>query len=262
MLSPTKTLTTFAAAASLSVAPMLAHAGNDAKFVPVEIAEDSWEFSVSPYLWAAGLNGFVGANNLVAEVDVPFEDIWDTLDFAMFLAGDARKGNWVILTDLQYVKNSAGEDFTNGDVSASIDVGTEQFKAELAVGYVLYETEQHFLQAHAGALYTYVNTEVDFSGPGPLQDVDSSEGWVDPVVGLKYSYQFTPKWSLGALGEVGGFGVNSDELWQVMGLLGYDINEKWKLLGGYRIQSVDYEDDGFLFDTDTEGLVIGATYTF
>ena len=45
--------------------------------------------------------------------------------------------------------------------------------------------------------------------------------------------------------------------------LGTDIiNDKWKLMGGYRIQSVDYSKDDFLFDVDTSGFLLGATYRF
>lgn len=255
---------------SLMFGATLAHvqAGDEASYEGAKASsvivekEDSWEFSLSPYLWAAGINGNIGAKGIVTQADVPFSKVWETLDFAGFLAGEARKGNWAIIGDLQYVKNSLSNEFTKGNGGAAANLMAEQFKFALAAGYIIHETERHFLRAHAGLMYSYVNSEVNFTGPGPLNDVKASKSWVDPLVGLKYRYQFTPAWSLGFLGEVGGFGISSDELWQLMGLVGYDINDKWKLMGGYRIQSVDYSKDDFLFDVDTSGFLLGATYRF
>lgn len=254
--------------ALLGAAMSVAHAGSDVAYdgakgssVVVE-QSDSWEFSISPYLWAAGINGNIGARGIVSQADVPFSKVLETLDFAGFLAGEARKGNWAIIGDLQYVKNSLSNEFTRLSGGASANLMVEQFKFALAAGYVLHESEQHFLRAHAGLQYSYVNSEINFTGPGPLNDVKASKSWVDPLVGLKYRYQFTPAWSLGFLGEVGGFGISSDELWQLMGLVGYDINERWKIMGGYRIQSIDYTKNDYLFDVDTSGFLLGATYRF
>ncbi len=235
----------------------------DSKHVSVAVEpEDKWQFTVAPYLWAAGINGKIGINGFVSEADVPFSKVFKSLDFAGFLAGEARKGNWIVLGDFQYVKNSLSNDLTHGGLGASVDLLSEQVKVAMALGYVLYEDEAHFLRAHVGAQYSYVNSEVTFNGPGPLGGLKSSKGWVDPFIGMKYDYRFHPKWSLGFLGDVGGFGVSSDELWQLMGIVAYDLNPKWKLLAGYRIQSIDYSEGGFLFDVDTEGFLLGAKYQF
>ena len=57
-------------------------------------ADDGWEFTLSPYAWAAGLNGSVGIGNVVSEVDLSFGDILENLDIGAMLHFEARKGRW------------------------------------------------------------------------------------------------------------------------------------------------------------------------
>jgi opacity protein-like surface antigen len=50
--------------------------------------------------------------------------------------------------------------------------------------------------------------------------------------------------------------------WQALGKVNYHINECWDVAVGYRYQYVDYEKDGFVFDSSTQGAVIGVSYNF
>jgi hypothetical protein len=71
-----------------------------------------------------------------------------------------------------------------------------------------------------------------------------------------------PKLQLIALGDIGGGGANSD--YQVAGALGYELNKKWTLSAGYRYMAVNYRPNthlGFVNDTATSGILIGATWT-
>ena len=62
--------------------------------------------------------------------------------------------------------------------------------------------------------------------------------------------------------EVGGFGVGSDLMWEVEGVLGINLTHCIFTEVGYRALSVDYENDGLLFDTITHGpqITIGITF--
>jgi hypothetical protein len=42
----------------------------------------------------------------------------------------------------------------------------------------------------------------------------------------------------------------------------YHINNRWSLGGGYRILTNDYEQDGFKWDVDYEGVSFILGYTF
>jgi hypothetical protein len=46
------------------------------------------------------------------------------------------------------------------------------------------------------------------------------------------------------------------------GSLGYEFNDLFSATIGYRHLAVDYEDDGFIYDVDYSGIIIGATFQF
>src|SRR5215510_11176711 len=73
---------------------------------PQSSPSDSWEFSVTPYLFLARLNGTVGVVGQTAEVNASFRDIFRSLDFAAMGTFEARKGNYVVLVDGMYISLS------------------------------------------------------------------------------------------------------------------------------------------------------------
>lgn len=222
-------------------------------------SEDTWQHNISPYAWLAGLEGQVGFNGLPPQdIDLPFDTIWDNLDFAGFLSVNGHKGNWGYFIDAQYLKLEA----TDNGPRESGDLSLEQLKLTAGILYRVWHNEQTSLSLYGTLQYFYVDTQLDLEGPMGTRKFSHSENWVDPVVGFHMRHDFNEKWFCKFLGEVGGFGVSSDLSWQAMALFGYNINECWSLAGGYRHQYVDYEDDGFVYDTDTSGPMLGLTYKF
>ena len=236
------------------------YAGDDftAKSTPIEIVDDSgWEFKVSPYLWLSGIDGTVGLGGLPpVAVDADFSDIWNNLDFAGFISFEANKGKWKTFTDFQYVKLGSK---ATGPLGGSLELDVEQVRLELGLGYEVYSGENTQVTTYVAAMYNYVSNELSLAG----NSVDTaSQGWVDPAIGVKITHQFSEKWSGKVTGEYGGFGIESDETWQALAMLGYQLNPKWSLIGGYRYQSIDYNKNDFLYDTNTSGPFLGASYKF
>ncbi len=58
---------------------------------------DEWQFTVTPYLWAAGVGGQTSGG---AEIEVPFSDVVDNLKWGFLGAVGARKGKWSVLGDV------------------------------------------------------------------------------------------------------------------------------------------------------------------
>jgi hypothetical protein len=65
---------------------------------------------------------------------------------------------------------------------------------------------------------------------------------------------------LHVLAAADGGGGGSKDTWQALGSVGYDLSTKWILGLAYRVLSVNYDRDNFLFDTRLKGFVVGATY--
>lgn len=110
---------------------------------------DRWTFSLQPYFWAPSIEGELrygppppGGSS--ANVKLSEEDFLETINFAFLLQGEARKGRWLIGTDLMYLdlgsRNSEvrSVDFNPG--SGPINVTTTQLNAgtETAIDAVVW----------------------------------------------------------------------------------------------------------------------------
>jgi opacity protein-like surface antigen len=231
--------------------------------------QEGWEFSLSPYFLMASLTGDVGINGVQQAVDASFDDLKDQLDAGAAGYFEARKGKWAIGVDALWIKLSGDGNIapTPGTPLGGIDadLSIEEVRAKAALYYRFCETDSSSWDVYAGVTYNYVDVDLEasISGPGPGVSAGEriTEGWFDPVVGLRFVHEFNDKWFMRALGEVGG-GAESDFNWEAMALLGYHINQNWDVGLAYRGIGIDYEEDGFLYDVTLHGPMIGFSYNW
>ena len=95
-------------------------------------------------------------------------------------------------------------------------------------------------------------------------DVDGDGDFVTPFVGARTVLQFTPRWSMTALGDVG-----SDFAWQAAGLVGYNFglfaDDDAKFMVGYRALYQDYSGDSdgaFSWDVTLHGPMTAFSLRF
>ena len=224
-----------------------------------------WSFNLAPYVWAAGLKGTVAAVPGLPsiKVDAGFRDILENLDIAAMVFGELRYQRFSAYADIVYTKITVDAEtpaqilFDNIETESSIFIGT------FGGAYRLFDEQNGFFDLLAGARLWSVKTQLDFDG-GVLnsQDFDDDQTWVDPVIGVKARFDIGAGFFLNALCHVGGFGVASDLTWDAFGGFGYQFNETISAIAGYRHLEVDYHHDGFVFDVELSGPVIGATFRF
>jgi len=94
------------------------------------------------------------------------------------------------------------------------------------------------------------------------QTISRDDGWFDPYVGLHTRYNFNKTFYTAVRGEVGGFGVGADLMWQVEGVLGINLTRNIFTEIGYRALAADFENDSFTFDTVLHGPQITTGVTF
>jgi hypothetical protein len=230
---------------------------------PTETHSDWW-LSVTPYGWITATDGDMGVAGRVAPVDISFKDTLENLELAFMLSVEGGIGRWAFGFDGIYGAFSDNASLPPAAApysSATIDF--DQFLSRVHAGYQVVSTETATLTAFAGVRYSYLSTEIGFSGPGaPDLDLDGSKSWIDPVIGLNGSWEINDRWHLRGGGDIGGFGVSSDLIWQINAAIGYRIRENLSVLAGYRGFGVDYSSGGFLMDTVAHGPVIGLSYRF
>ena len=251
-------------AAVVACSCMVAPAGADDKKSAPGLPDD-WSFSISPYAWGAGLKGSVSPipQAPTVEVDESFSDIVDHVDIGGMLTAELRYQRFAAYMDLIYTSISADEETPFGLLFTDADLENDVFIGTFGGAYRAIDTEHASLDLLAGLRAWSVDTRFKLHGGLlPDQEFEHNENWVDPVIGLHGQYQFDSGIFIRALSQVGGFGVGSDLTWDVFGGLGYQFNDSISATAGYRHLEVDYENNGFVFDVELSGPVIGMTITF
>ena len=227
-------------------------------------ATDGWQFAFTPYLFASGVSGTVGANGRQLEVDANFGNVWENLDIGLMGTFEARKGRLVMFTDLMWTKLSAERD-TAGPFYSTAKLGINIFIFDPEFGYRLVDSEKgHSLDVLAGVRIWSVENNINVTtGILPGFDTSARKTWAAPVVGLKGNVNLSRRFFLGGKFDIGGAGIGADLTTQLFGGAGFRITKNIALVGGYRWLQVDYDDDeGFIFDTQMSGLLFGAKFSF
>jgi opacity protein-like surface antigen len=228
------------------------------------------EFSVVTYLWGSEVQGTLGSDSTSTDVDASFSDIVEQLNLGVMVAAGARWGRFVTLFDGMWMELEGEAE--RGTVQAGqitlgpgeVDAQLHQGTADLKLGYrILEPTAERPISVDllAGARYWHVRNEIDIDlSLLPDRSFDDSTDWVDGVVGARLAFGLARGWQLVVMGDVGGWDIGSAShtTWQLMGLLGFDLSEKWGVRVGYRALSVERD----LADLEFRGPIIGALYRF
>jgi opacity protein-like surface antigen len=222
--------------------------------ISAQAQDGSWSCKLTPYLWTMGIDGDIGVRNAMIPVDVKFTDAVKDLDVGGMLAMEARNGDWGILLDGSYLNLSDDADTAIGTFRAEL----EQWIVQGAAIYRIQQNENITLDLGAGV--RYVDIDVDVNVPSERADLDASEGWVDPILVARLRMQFAEKCFGMLVGDIGGFGVESDLTWELTAATGYSLSETISLLLGYRYLDYDYEKDDFTYDVATSGIMLGVSF--
>jgi hypothetical protein len=227
-------------------------------------SQSPWSFGVTSYLWLAGLSGDVGAQGQVADIDVSFGEIFDSLDWLpppVMVAGEIRYGRFAVLSDFIYL-GLEGDGASPGPLPLSAELDLNTVIWTFAGSYRVIQNDPVTLDLLAGGRLWNLDAELTIAAPGAALQRSGSETWVDPIIGVAGRVKLGSNFALQAEGDVGGFGVNADIDWQVLGTLQYLLNDSISLEAGYRYLAVDYDDGGFLFDVALHGPIIGGSFHF
>ena len=191
-----------------------------------------------------------------------FGDVIENLNLGIMGAFEARKGRFVFVNDLMWIKLGEERD-TPGQLFSSVKVGVNLLLWDPEAGYRVYQSDRGSVDVLGGARLMSVETNINFrEGILPASDVSERKTWATPVVGVRGTLNVLPKVFLATKFDIGG-GLGADFTTQFYGGAGYRITPKIALVGGYRFLKTDYDSEaGFLFDTDMNGILVGAKFTF
>ena len=241
-------------AATLAVALLSSLTASTGAQTPAE-----WRFAVTPYFWLAGLDGKLGVGRVATHVDESFGDIIDALQFAVMGTANARYKSYVFGVDGMYIATGNVKTFAFRGDTGSLTLNLKETMIQPTVGYTFVSATSGF-DLLLGLRYWHLSAElnVDPATNRPPNRRSGSKSWVDGTVGVQghWNPQKIVRVTLG--GDIGAGG--SRWTWQAYGGVGADV-ASWCNIGlYYRGLSVDYDHDDFLFDTNTQGFLIGATF--
>lgn len=247
---------------------LLLPATTAAVLIAAPAAAQDIQVTITPYFWAAGMEGTVAPVTGLppVETESSFSDIWDELQLGLASSFEVRRGQWAIAGDISYVDTGTSAELANPTPqfdSAGLD--SKSVMSTLAVSYRVVDNELSgsTIDLLGGARINWADNDVRLMRPdGSEVKANDDQIWVDPIVGVRAVAQLSPRWTLIGYGDVGGFGVSSDLTWQAMAAINYRFKERVALTLGYRYYSIDYDNDGFVFDVKQYGPLIGTAITF
>jgi hypothetical protein len=236
---------------------------------------DQWRFALTPYLWLPNIDGTLKyslppGSGGSPSVDVGPNRYLENLDFALMLAGEARRGDWAIVSDVIYLdfagESSAVKSVGGVQVPVNQDTRTalKGLVWELAASYTVARSPTATFEVLGGFRYFSVETSVsgslrDRSAISQAEPLQKDELW-DAIVGIRGRAKLGGgNWFVPYYLDAGG--GSSVLTWQ--GLTGIGYSFRWgDALLAYRHVFYDQKDDKLLQDISFSGPALGATFRF
>ena len=221
-----------------------------------------WHFAFAPYLYLTGVSGTVGARNRTSDIHLSIGDVLSHFNGGLMGSFAARRGRLVIFNDLLWTKLTEERStprglYDTGKITVNMTVINPMG------GVRVVQSDRGSIELTAGVRITSVKTSLLFtSGILPGFNVEGRKTWAAPVVGAHGLVNLSPRFYLSTLFDVGG-GFGTHFTGQFDGGAGFRLTRRVALIGGYRYLKNDYSDDnGFVFDTAMNGILMGAKFSF
>jgi len=257
-----------------------------------QTAAEKWSFSVMPYLWLPSMEGTLrygppAAGGASPNVSVDADTLLGALDMALMLSGEARKGRWLVATDVIYLDLSSDTsavrsiDFNTGSgpvniSNTALDAGTQtNLKGTvwtLVGGYAAVQDPRATLDVIGGFRYFGLKATSNWqlsamvTGPGGAQtfartgSVTKSDDLWDAIVGVKGRVKLGDgNWFMPYYLDAGA--GDSTLTWQ--GVLGVGHAFKWgEVLLAYRYLSYEQGGNKLIEDLSFGGFGLGVNFRF
>lgn len=208
-----------------------------------------WRWTLSIPIWIPGID----ASSADGDVSVGGDrDIFDDgsealgeLEFAFVGAVFVRKGRWGGGVDFLTATIDASADFTIGDgaIQGDADGKLEATIARARIDYLYARSMAPWKLGRCGCaehrVYlgarAYDVSMAVASLTNPDLALDVSDTWVDPILGLESRIPFARNWSFLIAGDVGGWSIDGNWSWNVLGAVHWHFANRWALTLGYNV---------------------------
>ena len=227
---------------------------------------NGWRFEVSPYLWAAALEGDLRVRNTTTNVESSFSDLLKQLDFAFATRFEAKKGRWRLMLDENYMNLGTTGSGPLGRRTVEVEPTLNFFEFGGSYEVVSIENDESTsdkplppifsVEILGGGRYTHFGLGLE---PQNAEEVEASRNLVDAFVGNRFQYRPRPAVTLIGKYTVGGGGSNDTET--VTGLVDLRFRKSLSVWFGYQYlhMNSDQSSNTVGFNGSLRGLILGAT---
>jgi hypothetical protein len=207
-----------------------------------------WDWSVTPYLWASGIEGDAGVGPIQADLSVSFGDIVDVLSGAALLHVEAKTETQGYFGDLVYLS-------TKTDPEAASAGGNAETQLDTTIVELGYLRQTSRIGLEFGIRYWDFDLEIN---PTTLPTLQGESDWVDGFVGIRTVRELNDKWNFTTRANVGAGGT--DFTYGIGLVFGRELESGSQFVAGLKLLDIDYDDttsNGRPFSLDT--MFLGAT---
>ena len=224
-----------------------------AMFASTSASAQQYDWKLTPYLWAAAIDGSTSVGPLRGSVSMSFGEVLDILRGGGLVRIEAEGDRNGFYGDLVYLRLK--EEEARDTIGGSLEVKLDSFIAEGAFFHKL--NEQYALEL--GVRYWDFETTLR---PALLPEASRSSDFVDGLIGFRSRFEVDENWDILFRANVGGGGSEFSAGLQV------DFRRHYKngnsLDIGFRALDIDYENGSGLtevgLDLSLTGLSIGYTF--
>lgn len=217
--------------------------------------DDSLKWSITPYVWAPHTTADINLRDQnIGTGDVSFSDLLDKLDAAFMIHVEAGRGKWSAFGDLTYLSTSDGTSIA----PFSVDTDSKQLFFDAVVAYWPNGIDSS-LNVFGGIRYSDFDARFRISsGDTVVSEPRLNRDYTDVLVGMRYYYDFSDRWSLIARGDAS-FGP-SEGTTLLRANLAWKVGKRRQnsVLVGYQYKQAEFAPG--LLEADLELLTVDFTY--
>lgn len=221
---------------------------------------EGWEWMVAPYGWAASVGTDLSTASPPSQSssDVAFKDVVDKLDGAFQIHIEGQGGRFGVFADFTYLGLGDEREHPRFDIASDLDIRLFEIAGVWSPG----EGRYRGLDVFAGLRYIDADFTTQLAPVNPVfpeVTVDGGKAFSDFMLGARYTWPLTERWSLTLRGD--GSAGDTEGTWNASAVAQFRTrNGAW--LFGYRHLDVELETGGANTNITMSGPEVGYAFRF
>jgi hypothetical protein len=239
---------------------LLLVAGLSANALADETRTEGLNFELTPYFWAAGIDGKLSVGADEVNFNRSFSDIIDNTDAAFMGLAVISYDRFVLYADYDYLSLSNDAKTKRGiiaPVGTKAQADTDLNVGTYGAGYRFNTFGKNTIDVLIGAQLTDVQEKFKVG----TAKLDNKGNITDTVVMLRPSFQISERWRFNPTLAYGVSG-DSDTTYSMMPQLQYQFADSFALRFGYKKLYYKFKENNNEFEPSFAGPFLGVGWTF